>query len=328
MRIGFTYDLKEDHLYQKDMPSDIFAELDRQDTIDDIVAAIAQGGHEVVKIGNIRNLLGQLGRLDTDIIFNICEGLYTRNRESEVPALLNAFKTPFVGSDAFALGLALDKALAKKIFVSDGVPTPKFFISGREVDFSRLKGMRFPLIVKPRHEGSSKGISEQSIVRNKEELKKQVCCIVDQYNQPALVEEFIKGKEFTVVVVGNEVPEALPSVQIEILGKKDLGDLIYTSRCVYNDDVQYVYPSEISKQLERKLQHLAVKAYQSLECLDFGRVDFRVDEKNRPFVLEVNPLPSLSQGDVFPLAAAACGMTYESLIQKIIDYALKRNGLI
>lgn len=327
MRIGFTYDLKEDHRYHEQMPSDVFAELDRQDTIDDIAIAISRGGHEVVKIGNIRSLIDRLNNLETDIIFNICEGLYTRNRESEVPALLSAFKIPFVGSDALALGLTLDKAVAKKIFMSDGIPTPKFVIADKETDLNCLKDLKFPLIVKPRYEGSSKGISEKSIVHSEKELKEQIGFIIDQYAQPALVEEFIKGKEFTVLVVGNESPEALPSVQIEILGKKDLGNLIYTSRRVNNDDVQYICPADIPKKLEQKLQDIAVGAYKSAECLDFGRVDFRVNEKGKPFVLEVNPLPSLSQGDVFPLVASACGMTYEGLIQKIIDFALKRHGL-
>lgn len=327
MRIGFTYDLKEDHSFHKDLPSDVFAELDQQETIDDVVAAIEKGGHEVVRIGNIRNLLSRFDRLDVDIVFNICEGLYTRNRESEVPALLNVAKIPFVGSDALTLGLTLDKALAKKIFISDGIPTPKFFIADKTTDLNRFKPMKFPLIVKPKYEGSSKGISDQSIVRNKQELQAQIQYILENYKQPAIVEEFIKGSEFTVVVIGNEKPQALPSVQIQILDKKDLGELIYTSRRVYNDDVQYVCPSEITKKLELTLRDLAIKAYQSVECLDFGRVDFRVDQRGRPFVLEVNPLPSLSLGDVFPLAAEAQGLTFESVIFKIIDFALQRHGL-
>lgn len=327
MRIGFTYDLKEDYNFHENMPSDVFAELDYQETIDDVVEAIEKGGHEVVRIGNVRNLMNRFSQLDVDIIFNICEGLWTRNRESEVPALLNVFKFPFVGSDALTLGLTLDKALAKKIFISDGLPTPKFFIADKTTDLNRFRFMRFPLIVKPRYEGSSKGISEQSVVRNNSELQAQVQYILDNYHQPAIVEEFIKGSEFTVVVIGNEKPQALPPVQIQILDKKDLGELIYTSRRVNNDDVQYICPSEISKKLELRLQDLAIKAYRSVECLDFGRVDFRVDQRGRPFVLEVNPLPSLALGDVFPLAAEAHGLTYEDVISKIIDFALQRHGL-
>lgn len=327
MRVGFTYDLKQDQTYSSDMPSDMFAELDREDTIEDVAKAISTGGHEVVKIGNVKNLLKEIDRLNVDIIFNLCEGIRTRNRESEVPALLNVFGIPFVGSDALTLGLTLDKAMAKKNFIFDGVPTPKFFVADKNTDFKRLKPIKFPLIVKPKHEGSSKGISEQSVVRNKKELQDQVFHIIDQYDQSAIVEEFIKGSEFTVAVIGNEKPRALASVQIQILEKEFLGDLIYTSRRVNNDDVQYICPAKISRRLEQKLQNLAIRAYKSLECFDFGRVDFRVDQKGNPYVLEVNPLPSLSLGDVFPLAAEASGETYESVVVKIIDFALQRNGL-
>ena len=265
--------------------------------------------------------------LDVDIVFNICEGFSGRSRESEVPMILDLYNIPFVGSDALTLGLTLDKVMAKKVFESDGVPTPKYFMADNRTIPAHWETMKFPFIVKPRHEGSSKGISEDSIVSDRKSLKKQVKAIWELYRQPALIEEFIYGSEFTVLVIGNRKPLALPPVQISIAGQLEAGDLVYTSRRLEDTDIEYICPPKISKALEKKLCQISIQAYQSVDCRDFGRVDLRVDKKGRPYVLEINPLPSLSSEDVFPLVARAAGMTYNQLILKIIDIALERYGL-
>ncbi len=326
-RIGFTYDLQEDHRARKNLPDDAYAEFDREETIAIVCRAVESGGHKVVRIGHAKNLIRRVGNLDVDIVFNICEGSISRNRESEVPVLLDLYRIPFVGSDGLTLGLTLDKVMAKKAFIADGVPTPRYFIADKEKDISRLGTMKFPLIVKPRHEGSSKGISDDSIVHNKKELKKQISAVVRLYHQSALVEEFVKGGEFTVLVIGNKAPVALPPVQISIAGNLEAGDLVYTSRRLTGTEIEYICPPKISKSLDKKMRDIAIKAYKSVDCRDFGRVDFRVDEKGRPYVLEINPLPSLSTEDVFPLIARASRMGYEELILKIIDFALKRYRL-
>ena len=325
--IGFTYDLKSDHKGRKGLTHDAYAEFDVKYTVNAVAKAIESGGHKVVRIGHVKNLLNRIGGLKVDIVFNICEGIGSRNRESEVPVILDLFKIPFVGSDGLTLGLSLDKVMAKKAFVSDGVPTPKYFIANKKTGLSRMGSMKFPLIVKPRHEGSSKGISDDSKVSDKKSLKAQIDGVVDLYCQSALVEEFIRGPEFTVLVIGNEEPQALPPVQIKIAGNLDAGDLVYTSRRLKGTEIEYICPAKISKSFDKKLRGLAIEAYQALDCRDFGRVDFRVDAKGRPYVLEINPLPSLSVEDVFPLVAKASGMTYNQLILKIVDCALTRNGL-
>lgn len=326
-KIGFTFDLKTDHPVEKDLPEDAYAELDGDETINEAIAAIESGGHKVERIGNIRNLIKRLPNLDVDIVFNICEGVGSRNRESQVPLILDLYKIPFVGSDALTLGVTLDKVMAKKIFIADHVPTPGYFISnGRQNDLD-LRSLKFPLIVKPIHEGSSKGISEKSIVSDKKSLLAQIEEVHDKYRQPAIVEEFISGGEFTVLVIGNEAPQALPAVQIQIDGRLEAGDLIYTFRRLEGPGINYICPAKISKELEERMRSIALRAYQSVDCRDFGRVDFRVDKKGNPYVLEINPLPSLSTEDVFPMIAAASGMTYNQLILKIIDFALERYGL-
>jgi len=324
--IGFTYDLKSDHPEMPGAPEDALAELDVEETIDIVAKALESGGHRVERIGNVRRLLERLPGLDVDIVFNICEGLGHRSREAEVPMLLDVFGVPYVGSDGLTLSLTLDKVMAKKAFVADGVPTPRSFMANGKFSLKDLNGMRFPVIVKPCHEGSSKGIGEDSIVRKKKDLKPRIREVHRLYRQPAIVEEFVRGSEFTVLVIGNEEPEALEPVQVQIGGLLDLGDLMYTWRRLMSTDIAYICPIKKPAGLRRKLCAMAVAAYRSVDCRDFGRVDFRVDEEGRPFVLEVNPLPSLSDEDVFPMIARAHGWTYEELLLKIVDIARKRYG--
>lgn len=326
-KIGFTYDLKTDHPVREGLPQDAYAELDVNETIEIVAKVIESGGHQVVRIGHAKNLLKRIDDLDVDIVFNLCEGISTRNRESEVPVILDLYNIPFVGSDGLTLGLTLDKVMAKKAFISDGVPTPKYFLADKNTGLTGLDSMKFPFIVKPRYEGSSKGISEASIVTDKKMLERQVKEVIQTYQQPALVEEFISGAEFTVLVLGNDKPYALPSVQIQIKGNLVAGDLVYTSRRLDGTEIEYICPSKIPESLEMELRRISILAYQSVDCRDFGRVDFRVDKEGRPYVLEINPLPSFSTEDVFPLMAKASGMTYEELVLKIIDIALTRYGL-
>ncbi len=325
--IGFTYDLKSDHPEHAEGPQEVLAELDVPETIDLVARALESGGHRIERIGNVHRLLERLPGLDVDIVFNICEGLGHRSREAEVPTILEVFGVPYVGSDGLTLSLTLDKVMAKKAFVADGVPTPRSFLANGKFSLKDLDGMKFPVIVKPCHEGSSKGISEDSIVRKKKDLKAQIAEVNRLYRQPAMVEEFIRGGEFTVLVIGNDPPEALEPVQIQIAGRLDLGDLVYTWRRLTSTDIEYVCPAKAPAGLKRRLCALAVAAYRAVDCRDFGRVDFRVDENGRPYVLEVNPLPSLSDEDVFPIISRAHGWTYEGLLLKIVDSARKRYGI-
>jgi len=325
--VGLTFDLKTDYKFKEGDPLDANAEFDHPTTIDVIAEAIAANGFKVKKIGNAANLLEKIDNLEVDIVFNISEGLTGRNRESQVPILLEMAGVPFVGADALTLGLTLDKVMAKKIFIAEGIPTPRFFEVFSPEGLVNHDHCKFPLIVKPRFEGSSKGLSENSRVENSDELKKQVEFIVKTYKQPALVEEFISGQEFTVAIVGNHNPEVMPVVQIKIDGKLKLNDKFYTFARITSDRLEYVCPAKITQELKKKLDDLALKVYRSVECRDFGRVDFRVDQDGRPYVLEINPLPSLSTEDVFKLLAENIGITYEQMIGKILNSAMARYGL-
>ncbi|TAM43811.1 ATP-grasp domain-containing protein [bacterium] len=326
--VGLTYDLKTDYKFKAGDPLDANAEFDHPSTIDVIAKAIAANGFKVKKIGNAANLLEKIDNLGVDIVFNISEGLTGRNRESQVPILLEMAGVPFVGADALTLGLTLDKVMAKKIFIAENIPTPRFFEVSSPEALLNIDHCKFPLIVKPRFEGSSKGLSENSRVEDMEGLKGQVEYITKTYKQPALIEEFISGQEFTVAIVGNDEPEVMPVVQIKIDGKLKLNDKFYTFARITSDRLEYVCPAKISQELKKKLDDLALKVYRSVDCRDFGRVDFRVDNEGAPYVLEINPLPSLSTEDVFMLIAKNIGITYEDMIGKILKSALKRHGLI
>lgn len=329
MKVGLTYDLKTDYKFKDNDPHDANAEFDHPGTIDVIAGAFSNAGYEVKKIGNVSSVLKNLDSLGVDIVFNIAEGLAGRNRESQVPILLEMAGVPFVGSDSLSLAVSLDKIIAKKVFTADGIPTPKFaeLRSIEQLD-SLPKDLKYPLFVKPRCEGSSKGLSESSRVENKEELRRQVELIILKYKQPALVEEFVRGTEFTVAIIGNEAPVVLPVVQIKIDGQLDLKDKFYTFGHIARPDaVEYIVPAPVSEKLMGRIESVALMAYKAIECRDFGRVDVRVDENGVPYVLEINPLPSLSTEDVFSIISRYEGISYEKMIVRILECAIKRYGL-
>lgn len=326
-RVGLTYDLKTDWTRREDEPSDVNAEFDKPRTIERVTQALERGGHTVEKIGNVHNLLARLEDLDVDIVFNICEGKNGRNRESQVPVILELKGIPFVGADGLSLGITLDKVVAKKMFIAEGIPTAPFFTADTTQDLDKLNTIGYPLIVKTLHEGSSKGISKNSRVEDAQALKRQVHLINTVYRQPALAEAFIRGTEFTVAVLGNGHPQAMPVVQVSIHGKTQLGDEFYTFDRISSDAVGYICPAQIPEALTKKLQDIAVRAYKCVGCRDFGRVDFRVDEQGNPYVLEINPLPSLDPEDYFNVFPKVIGLTYDEVVNKILDFALERYGL-
>ncbi len=321
---------------------DFLAEFDAEDTISSIENALAIYGHSVIRIGSAKSLVLKLRQLRCDIVFNIAEGTDGRNRESQVPAILDAANIPYVGSDAVSLAVSLDKVVAKKIFSYHKIPTPGYFECKDEHNIVVPEGLNFPLLVKPRYEGSAKGITLDSKVKNLEELKCQVERIIRTYNQPALIEEFITGYEFTVGIIGNEHPFILPVVQRYLEVKTNLSSHIF-EKCGYDTGrLKYQKPLEIEGNLESRIKRLALDAFYAVGCQDVARVDLRVDErgvypalsyypepllcrKGGVYVLEINPLPSLARDDYFALSAESLGMTYDEIINMILESALKRH---
>ncbi len=332
MKIGITYDLKEDWGHKQGDPFDANAEFDKPETVDRVIKAFEDGGHRVKRIGNVYQLLKKIDQLDVDIVFNMCEGRVGRNREMQVPVLLEMFDIPFVGADALTLGLTLDKVVTKKIFVSENMPTARCcaVTENQDLDEASLNKLlqkhqlNFPLMVKTSYEGSSKGITQDSRVEDGISLLRQIKWVHDNYHQTALVEEFIRGTEFTVAVLGNEGAQGMPVLQYAMDGKLDLGDEIYTAQRLADLSVEYICPAKISNEQAQQLKDLAVEAYRAVGCRDFGRVDFRVDEKGTPFILEVNPLPSLEVNDCIDLFPPVIGSTFEKTMNDIVSFAVKR----
>ena len=325
-RVGMTYNVKSEFALKPSDPPDLNAELDHEETVAHIEKALTEGGHTVVRIGNARRLLEQMGRRDVDIVFNIAEGYEGRNRESQVPILLEMMRIPFVGADGLTLGLTLDKVLTKKVLIAEGIPTPRYLEVSDSEKLWQVE-LNYPIIVKLRCEGSSKGLSEKSLVNTPQELQRQVRWLAETYQHASIfIEEFIEGQEFTVAIIGNESPEVYPVVQIALDGQTDLGRKFFTFAYLRAGS-DYICPAPISEPQARLMQELALRTYQAVDCRDFGRVDFRVDRHGHPYVLEINPLPSLSTEDVFNFVAKTRGMTHGQIINRILDAALIRTGL-
>jgi D-alanine-D-alanine ligase len=326
MIVGLTYDLREDYL-KEGYSEDETAEFDRPDTIGAIENSLRQLGYRTERIGHARQLAQQLlSGKRWDIVFNIAEGLYGLGRESLVPALLDAYRIPYVFSDPVALGISLHKAFAKQIWRDSGLPTPEFSLV-RRVDDIREIDLPFPLFAKPVAEGTGKGVSAESRIENREQLERICRRLLEKYRQPVLVERFLPGREFTVGVLGTgEQAEAIGTLEIILKERAEKAVYSYTNKEYCEELVEYRLLGEPA--LDREAKELARRAWQALDCRDGGRVDLRADEKGRLQLLEVNPLAGLHpQHSDLPMIATAVGLKYTELIDRIMHSALERYGL-
>jgi D-alanine-D-alanine ligase len=327
LRVGITYNLKKDFSQRENQPIDFLEEFDSEETIDAIREVLESEGHEVIKLGGDTGLIDRLRQASVDIVFNIAEGLKGRNREAHIPALLEFLNIPYTGSDPLTLSLTLDKAMAKKVVMSQNVPTPPFKKIGRMEELNHLN-LRYPLFVKLCYEGSSKGVRLDSKILDPQSLKEKARRLLQTYSSPLLVEEFVKGPEFTVGILGNEDPFVLGIMQIEIRGRSP-EESIYSLEIKreWEEKVRYHCPPNIDPNLLKKIEEVALQAYRALECRDVSRVDIRVGEDRIPYFLEINPLPGLSPvyGDLV-IMARSMEWDYAQLVKTIFHQALKRYG--
>jgi D-alanine-D-alanine ligase len=336
LRVGLTYNLKKPAEVAAGQPEDFYIEFDDEETVEAIAEALRKGGCDVTRIEADVKALNKLSRLKPDIVFNIAEGLYGESRESQIPAILEMLGIPYTGSGPLTLAIALDKALTHQILSANGVSSPIFQVFSNPDD-KRKQKLKFPLMVKPLAEGSSKGIRSSSLVKDEPSLKKQVQWVTEAYNQPAIVEEFIPGREFTVGLIGNNEPKVLPPVEILLDKLPSEASPIYSYEAKWVWDVPenpldiFCCPPNISSELEKKIRRTAIKAFKILNCRDLCRMDMRLDEAGTPHVLEVNPLPGLipdpDAHSCLPEAARAAGLSYEQLICTVLWYSLKRYNL-
>jgi D-alanine-D-alanine ligase len=361
MHIAILANLKKNAPTWEGMPPDQWDDLDSPKTIDTIMAAIKSGGHDVVfleaTITPPHNLIQSLEEYQPDLCFNLAEGHFGDSREAHIPAILEMLSIPYTGSKVMTLALALDKPMTKRILTYHDLPTPEFQTFGQyddpiDEDLTTKDGeLRFPMFVKPSREGTSVGITGANIVYTIEQLRDQVQMQIERYRQPILCERFIKGREITVGVIGNlqpssarrinerTAPSILPETQfffppmeidLESYGESEAG--VYTSRIKVDlvDDFRWLCPAPLEPEFVDRLNLLTAAVFRVTGCLDVARVDFRLDEEdnNKPYILEVNPLPGLNPtySDIC-IEANAAGWSYERLINTIIDLAAIRQGL-
>jgi D-alanine-D-alanine ligase len=332
MRIGITYDLKADGVAPAGAPDDFQEEFDSPVTIEAIAAALRGLGHEVIKLGDGRELLERLLADPPDLVFNLAEGQgIGRSREARVPAVLEMLGIPYTASDPLTLAVTLDKDCAKRLVRgSDLFAVPQgITIHPGEDPLHALRPARFPFpaIVKPAWEGSSKGIRSACLVDRAEDLPGVVEALRRDHRQPILVEEFIRGDELTVGVLGNDPPRVLGVMRV--LPKEPTDRFIYSLEVKrdYERRVRYECPARLKPSMLARVQSAALEVYRRLGCRDVSRVDFRLGPDGLYF-LEVNPLPGLNpESSDLVILAGLLGMSHAQLIEAILQAALERLAL-
>lgn len=329
MRVGIAFDLKSDFGASTEGPDDRLEEYDSSATVEAIADALKQRGHDPVLLGGGRHFVENMLARPPELVFNIAEGFGTRSREAHVPAVCEMLRVPYTHSDPLTLALTLDKAMAKRIAASMDVATPHFVVTST---FAEAQGaaLGYPAMVKPAFEGSSMGIRRHSRVTDAAAMEREIERIVGDYDQPALVEEFCPGPEFTVGVRGNDEGARVIGV-MEIVPLRAKPDEFVYSLEVKRDwerEVEYHVPPKRDPRIVRAIERCAVDAYKALGCRDIARVDVRMDVMGVPCFLEVNPLPGLNPrtGDLCILAARS-GLEYVDLIDGILRDARARQGL-
>ena len=308
-------------------PDDALEEYDSPVTLEIIIKALEKKGHRVVNLGGGAQLLSNLLKEKPDFVFNISEGRGTyRSREAQSPSVLEMLGIPYTGSDPLTLAVCLDKILTKKLVALDDIPTPKWIVINNvaELEAVNWKGFPFPAIVKPAAEGSSKGIRLTSLAENAAEAQKEMLRVLQAYNQPVMVEEFIDGEEITVGVIGN-APTRLVGM-MSIIPKKKEKHFVYSVEVKrdYVNLVDYESPPKLAQKTLEKLEEFSIKSFKVLGCRDVSRVDFRVGKNGVPYFIEINPLPGLGTYSDLIIMGIKMGWTHDGVIQTILDTAIER----
>ena len=322
MKVGLTYDLRSWYLDRGYSMEDT-AEFDKQETVDAIAGSLQKMGFETEGIGNCFQLIDALSSgKKWDLVFNIAEGLYGDGRESVVPSILDQYQIPYVFSGPVVLGISLNKYLTRLVVSAAGVPVSKGMLISSKDDINKCR-LEYPLFIKPVSEGTGKGINEKSVLHSASELTEMAEWIISRFNQPALVEEYLPGREFTVGVVGQgEESVAIGGMEIEC---KD--NLPYSVEVKENywDFCKYI---PMAENLQDECKKVALDVWKALGGVDGGRVDVKADRNGRMCFMEVNPLAGLHpvHSDL-PILARLTGIDYQSLMEMIMKATLKRHKL-
>lgn len=312
------------------------AEFDEPETIAAIHEAIVANGYECTDIEADENAYGKLQTANgkIDLVFNIAEGLRGEMREAQIPAILEMLGLPYTHSGAIAHAITLDKTLTKKIWLYHGLPTPRFvFVGPKEKPY--VENLRFPVLVKPNAEGSSKGVFNDNVIEDPQRLVAKIRAIRKAYGNGVLVEEFLSGREFTVTVMGNKTPYMLPIVEqnFDVFPKNMRKLASYEAKWFFEDTlpdarIAYHCPAAIEPKLARLIRELCIKAFTVLGCCDIARIDLRLDAEGKPSLLEINTLPGMMPGEnvvsYYPVAARAAGWDFNRMVGQILTHARER----
>jgi D-alanine-D-alanine ligase len=324
MKVGITYDLREEYLREGYGEEDT-VEFDSVETVAAIETSLRSLGHSTDRIGHVRSLARRLTQGERwDLVFNIAEGLRGFGREAQVPALLDAFDIPYTFSDPLVLSVALHKGMAKRIVRDLGIRTAEFFVVESLSDIGRVE-LPFPLFIKPVAEGTSKGVSTASKVCNGTEMRSRCASLLERYQQPVLVEAFLPGREFTVGVIGTGTgARALGILEVLLQEEADPDIYTYANKKLYETRVRYELAED---QVASSAVESALAVWRGLGCRDGGRVDFRCNSGGMPHFIEVNPLAGLDpQHSDLVILARMKGLRYAELIERIVASALQRSA--
>lgn len=313
---------------------DALADLDSEKAGLAYAEALRAGGHEVLLREGGPDLAAWLAEARPDICLNTCEGFIGDSREAQVPALLEMIgNVRYTGPGPLAAALTQDKPTTKQVLHYHGLPTPVFQVFKTPSDSVRAD-FRYPLFVKPKHEGTGMGVKADSIVRNKKELRERVAWVIKTYDQPALVETYIEGKDVTCGLVGNDDDvRFLPITEIDYSGYPPELGAIYGSyhKVEFDDRYRNKCPAPLDDYrpgLSDEIRELTHQVFLKTGCRDYARVDFRLDAEFNPFILEINCLPGIAPTSDLTLMAKAEGLSHADLVNMVLDAGLKRYGLI
>ena len=329
MRIGLTYDLRQDYLDMGYSELET-AEFDSIETIEAIEQALQSLGHPTIRIGNGIRLTERLVLGERwDLVFNIAEGLHGIGREAQIPAILDLYNIPYTFSDPMVMAVTLHKGMTKHIIRDAGLATANFLVAASEQDALNVP-FPAPFFAKPVAEGTGMGITAKSVVKTATELPGVCRELIQEFRQPVLIEEFLTGREFTVGIVGTGgKAKVMGTMEIVVLADKE--DVVYSfeNKEGWKSKVEYLPLSPAADPLIGEVEALALSAWKVLGCRDGGRIDIRCDGAGRPNFIEVNPLAGLRpEYSDLPIVCQFFGTSYVQLVQMILASALDRVALL
>lgn len=319
MKIGIAYDTKD--MYN--LENKIYNDFAEEQSILLLKRELENLGHQVVLLGNVQNIIKFINEdgINCDIVYNTVEGVSSRNREGILPALFEAYKIPYIGTDSFGLSLTLNKYLTKIIAKQYGIKTPKsILVNYPKTDNNigkELEELKFPIIIKPNYEGNSSGISVCYTIND---AKNRINELLKVYHTDILCEEFIFGKEITIPYI-DATPEKIWDITTVDVQKTD--DFWLDTNWKLNGDYNNIILN-LDTQTKSYFEYAVTTLFKAIGCRDFCRFDFRLSKDNNVYFIEANPLPALFKGGSFDVVGGKYGYTYGETIQLIIETACKR----